>query len=477
MNPARKTEPSAETAFSASQLVEILKDARGRTLELVANLSDEQMMGPYLKIVNPPLWEIGHAAWFQEFWVLRHLRKQRPLLEGGDALYNSTDVAHDTRWGLPLPSGEKTLEYMEEVLNRVIEGLGSGNLSKEAIYFHLLVSFHEDMHDEAITYTRQTLGYPPPSLKAAQGQEESGPKQGGPLPGDVEIAGGIFMLGGTPDLPFIFDNEKWAHRVKVKPFRIARAPVTNAEFASFVEDGGYLKQEFWSEEGWRWLDSGGTPQLEQSFSRFWSKQESGPSSRHSSSSGKITHPVYWERESGGRWLQRLFDTYVPLREHLPVIHINWYEAEAYCNWASRRLPMEVEWEMAASAEPTVDGRAVAEAKRRFPWGNEPPTPGCANLDSRAMGLVEVGALPAGDSSFGCRQMIGNVWEWTASDFQPYPGFVADPYKEYSAPWFGTHKVLRGGCWTTRSRLMRNSWRNFYTPDRRDVWAGFRTCAK
>jgi len=146
--------------------------------------------------------------------------------------------------------------------------------------------------------------------------------------------------------------------------------------------------------------------------------------------------------------------------------VSWFEAEAYCRWAGRRLPTEPEWELAAS---TPD-------KRTFPWGDEPPNPTRARLDGFGLGCCDVAALPAGDSHFGCRQMIGNVWEWTASDFLPYPGFVADPYREYSQPWFGTHKVLRGGAWMTRSRLLRNTWRNFYQPDRRDVWAGFRTCA-
>src|SRR5205814_4449663 len=112
-----------------------------------------------------------------------------------------------------------------------------------------------------------------------------------------------------------------------------------------------------------------------------------------------------------------------------------------------------------------------------PWGDEPPRPWRANLDAAAGGGVDVAALPAGDSGCGCRQMLGNVWEWTSSDFGPYPGFVADAYADYSAPWFGTHRVLRGGGRMTRARLLRNTWRNFYTPDRRDVWAGFRTCAR
>jgi iron(II)-dependent oxidoreductase len=460
---------------SGEGLAQILTEARARTLDLVADLTDEQMMGPRLSIVNPPLWEIGHVGWFQEFWTLRHLQKQKPAVENGDALYNSTDVIHDTRWDLQLLSRDRVLAYMKHTLDRVVEGPGAREFAPEEVYFHRLVTFHEDMHDEALTYTRQTLGYPAPRFTGAGPLARKAIVTGGPFPGDVEIPGGILTLGATPDFPFVFDNEKWAHPVEVKSFRIARAPVTNKEFTAFVEDGGYKKREFWSEEGWLWLQSGRNPALDRSFSAFW--KDKGQSSKPSHSAEKAEHPVYWQCDTGGRWLQRVFDTHVPLEDHLPVIHVNWYEAEAYCNWAGRRLPTEAEWEMAASAEPTADGSGISERKRRYPWGEELPTPDRANLDWQRMGLVEVGALAAGDSAFGCRQMIGNVWEWTASDFLPYPGFVIDPYKEYSKPWFSTHKVLRGGCWTTRSRLIRNTWRNFYTPDRRDVWAGFRTCAK
>ena len=186
------------------------------------------------------------------------------------------------------------------------------------------------------------------------------------------------------------------------------------------------------------------------------------------------HPVYWKREAAGRWLRRNFDHWVRLEPHRPVLHVNWWEAEAYCRSAGRRLPTETEWEVAASGEPGLD-QELAEGKRRFPWGPAAPGAPHANLGWRAMGAVDVNALPDGDSAFGCRQMMGNVWEWTASDFTPYPGFEMDPYREYSQPWFGTHKVLRGGAWPTQPRLLRNTWRNFYMPDRRDVWAGFRTC--
>jgi iron(II)-dependent oxidoreductase len=192
---------------------------------------------------------------------------------------------------------------------------------------------------------------------------------------------------------------------------------------------------------------------------------------------KLEHPIYWRKAADGTWQQRVFNQQVPLQENLPVVHVSWFEADAYCNWAGRRLPTEAEWEVAASGEPIEARNALSTRRRHFPWGDSLSTEERANLDWRAGGPVDVGAHEAGDSAFGCRQMIGNVWEWTADDFLPYPGFTVDPYKEYSKPWFGTHKVLRGGCWATSLLLIRNTWRNFYTPDRRDVWAGFRTCAR
>ncbi|MGH9906495.1 MAG: SUMF1/EgtB/PvdO family nonheme iron enzyme, partial [Pyrinomonadaceae bacterium] len=314
-------------------------------------------------------------------------------------------------------------------------------------YFLNLVLLHEQMHDEAITSTRQTLGYPPPALGVGGQQTAPSTQTDNCLTDDAEIPGGKFTRGKAHEQRFVFDNEQPAHEVEIAPFAISRTAVTNGEFKHFVEDGGYRRSELWTAEGLRWLKA-----------------------------AKPDGPVYWRGEGNDGWLRRNFDEWVALDERLPVIHVNWHEADAYCRWAGRRLPTEAEWEIAASCEPSADGRGLNTHQRRYPWGDESPTLERANLDWRALGCVPVDALPAGDSAFGCRQMIGNVWEWTASDFQPYPGFVAGPYKEYSEPWFGNHKVLRGGCWVTRSRLIHNYYRNFYTPDRRDVWAGFRTCA-
>jgi len=443
-----------------ADLLNVLQEVRARSLELIDDLTDDQMVGPRLDIVNPLRWEVGHMGWFQEYWVVRHFRQQPPTREDGDRLYDSARIAHDTRWDLPLPSKRETVAYIQRILERVVEPCPPAGFDAhqkregyDEAYFVRLALLHECMHAEAITYTRQTLGYSPPRISIAhtsseserRGQMRARENHSQPPPGDAEIPGGAFLLGSTPDTSFVFDNEQWAHPVRLKPFRMARTAVTNAEFAAFVEDGGYRRREFWTEEGWRWRER-----------------------------AEAAHPVYWHRKSD-EWLRRNFDAWVPLEDRLPVLHVNWYEADAYCRWAGRRLPTEGEWEMAASAEPAPGG-GLLEHKRLFPWGDEPPTPDHANLNWHAMGCVEVGTLPAGDSAFGCRQMIGNVWEWTATNFGPYPGFSPGPYKEYSAPWFGDHKVLRGGCWVTRTALIRNNYRNFYRPHRRDVWAGFRTCA-
>lgn len=429
----------------SQQLIEHIRDARARTLELIDGLSDAQLMGPRLEIVNPIRWEIGHVAYFHEFWVLRHVHGRQPIFPNADELFDSIHVQHDTRWDLPLPPRDAVLDYMRAVLDREIEHLDGRGPSAEEAYLCRYGVLHEDMHGEALTYTRQTLAYAAPRLALAVRHDPAW--DAGPWPGDVSIPGGRFMLGVAPDSDFVFDNEKWAHPVEVRPFNIARAPVTNEAFAAFVDDGGYARGEFWSEDGRRWRDK-----------------------------ENRKHPVYWRHDDAGRWQMRHFDRWAALRPHAPVIHVSWHEAEAYCRWAKRRLPTETEWELAAAGAPDADGASINASKRRFPWGDAAPTPDRANLDGRALGCIDVAALPAGDSAFGCRQMIGNVWEWTGTAFYPYPGFTPDMYKDYSQPLFGNTKVLRGGAWTTRGRLIRNTWRNYYGPDRNDVLAGFRTCS-
>ena len=428
---------SSAAPLPASELIRAVSDIRACTLDLVSDLSDEELLGPRLAIVNPPLWEMGHVGWFQERWVLRHWSQQKPFLKNGDTLYDSAAVDHDVRWDLRLPGRQATLDYLEQIRERVTERL-KDEPGPEGTYFVLLSVLHECMHAEAFTYTRQTHSYCyPPFREPSEPGPTDAPES---ILGDAHIPGGSFELGASRDLPFVFDNEKWAHQVEVKRFSMAKTPVTQGEFTAFVEDDGYRRRDLWSSKGWAWKEGAGAK-----------------------------HPVYWRNAGAGTWLRRHFDEWVSLEPHLPVTHVNWFEADAFCRWAGRRLPTEMEWEFAAS-------QGSDRGKRKYPWGDEAPTPDRANLNWAARGCVTVDSLPAGDSAFGCRQMVGNIWEWTSTDFTAYPEFTPDPYKEYSQPWFHDHKVLRGGCWTTRSLLIRNTWRNFYQPHRRDVFGGFRTCA-
>jgi iron(II)-dependent oxidoreductase len=423
---------TAETTEGA-RLAAWARDARERTLSLVTDLTDEERLGPRLPTVNPLLWETGHVGWFQERWVLRHAAGRPPIRPDADALWDSTAIPHAVRWDLPLPPFAQTLRYAESVLDAVLARL-EGDVSPREASFVRLVVFHEDMHAEAFAMTRQVLGYGAPPVR--RGADARAATPGAPARGDVEFPDATVRIGAERGTGFVFDNEQWAHEVHVPAFSMSRAPVTEGEFLAFVEDGGYRRDGLWTPEGLAWRRAEG-----------------------------VTAPFAWERE-GARWLRRSFDRRIPLEERRPMFHVSWHEAQAWCRWAGRRLPTEAEWERAATG-----GGA-----RRFPWGDEPVSPARAHVDATALLPASVDAFPEGDTPEGLRQMIGNVWEWTADAFEPWPGFAPGPYREYSEPWFGTHKTLRGGAFPTRARLLRSTWRNFYLPGRRDPFAGFRTCA-
>jgi len=468
-----ETAPAIAPA-SAAACALALRAARLRTLAMFDSLAPEAMLGPRLQIVNPPLWEFGHLAWFQERWLLR-IRPDGSLapsmLPAADALYDSSAVAHAVRWELPLPTPEATRAYLSQVLERALERLDCmrGGAARAGggtdLAFHATVcAQHEQMHAEAFACSRQTLGYPA-APEAGVHPASAGVTRAGSIPdatvqparpgasgstratGDAWVAGGDFMLGARPDGRFVFDNEKWAHRVTVAPFSIARSVTTCAEFAAFVDAGGYHEARWWSAAGLAWRAAAGA-----------------------------VAPVYWRPMLARQgWEVRCNDTWRTLRPDEPMLHVNAHEAEAWCRWAGRRLPTEAEWEFAASGA----GPGASGLKRHHPWGDADPAPALANLwyPEGSLGQVApVEAFANGESLHGCRQMTGNVWEWTASAFAGYPGFRPDPYREYSQPWFGTHRVLRGGCFATAASMIRNTWRNFYTPDRRDVYAGLRTCA-
>ena len=349
--------------------------SRDHFSRITAALDGDRLFGPKLAIVNPPLWEIGHVGWFQEHWCLRWREdgtRGASILPDADALYDSSKVAHETRWDLPLPTLAATQAYLAAVLERTLERVAREPENERLRYFVQLSMLHEDMHAEAMHYTHQTLGYPEPEFGVRSQTEKK--QDSGPDPEFIELPGGPFRLGTERDEQrFVFDNEKWAHDVHIAPFAIASRPVSNAQYLEYVEDGGQA-------------------------------------------------PRYW-RQRDGVWQERRFERWQPIVPQAPVRHVDWNEAQAWCRWAGERLPTEAEWAYAAS---------------RLEWGE--------------------------------------VWEWTSSVFASFPGFSPDPYADYSMPWFHTHKVLRGASFATPRRLASARFRNFFVPERGDVFAGFRTCA-
>ncbi len=445
MSEARPAPPTAET------LAAWLDEAVTACLEDVLALPDSALLGPVLEITNPPLWELGHVGWFLERFCLREILGEPPLRPDEDELWNSIEVPHGTRWDLPLPSLEETADYVRTVAARVRERLLAGDLAGEHAATARLAIHHADMHLEAFAYMRQTLGHPPPPGMPDAPPDPASPAAGSARPddraeGDVALPGGRFRLGAPEDAAFAFDNELPGLEVELEPFRIARRAVSEGEWLEFVEAGGYEDERLWSEAGRAWLRA-----------------------------QRVRAPAYWRRAPDGSWLVRRFDRERPPEPALPAMFLSFHEAEAFCAFAGRRLPSEAEWEAAAAAVPRAG--SLGTVRRTFPWGEEPPSPERARLDRTGGGPAPVSAYPAGDAACGARQMLGNVWEWTAERFEPHPGFRPGVYREYSAPWFGTRRVLKGGSWATPGRMIWASLRNFYEPHRRDVFVGLRTCAR
>jgi iron(II)-dependent oxidoreductase len=376
---------------------------RRRTLDLADDF--EAALGtaypgiPYAPELNPPLWELGHIAWFQEWWIARNRDRGRgaacepdaarepSLLPQADGWYDSSRVAHRTRWELPLPDAKATRDYLAGTLAQTLALLDAlpPDAGDEALYFFRLAAMHEAMHAEAATYMAQNLG-------VAVREPPAAPLVSGPL--ELELPAQRFRLGSPAD-GFVFDNELEGHEVAIGPLRIDAQAVTWARFLPFVECGGYENPAWWSDAGRAWL--AGHP---------------------------LRHPAHLRQAEGG-WQERLGGRWLALDPLRAAVHLTAHEAEAWCRWAGRRLATEAEWECAAL---TLAG---------FEWGR--------------------------------------VWEWTSSPFEPYPGFKPHPYRDYSAPWFGTRRVLRGACFATSPALAHARYRNFFEPHRNDIFAGFRSC--
>jgi iron(II)-dependent oxidoreductase len=418
-----------------------LEEARARTFALVEPLSHDDLTRQHDPLMSPIVWDLGHIAHFEELWLVRNL--EGPV-EFGEmpGIFNPFEHPRRVRGSLQLPSLDECRAIMTEVRGRVLQRLrdtrfdGDNPLLADG-YVYAMVLQHEYQHNETILQTLQLKQGAP--YAAARAYAISNEKQVQPRD-MVHFPGGRVCLG-TNDRRVAYDNERPLHGVDLQPFSIDVFPVTNGDYLEFMKAGGYSRRDLWSDAGWEW--------------RAGSDVES---------------PKYWTRD-GDEWLVRTMDRVTPVPLDHPVCHVCYHEAEAFARFAGKRLPTEQEWEVAAGWD------ASAGVMRPFPWGSEPASRMLANIDQLSFSTARVGAYTSNWSPLGCYGMLGDVWEWTSSDFLPYPGYATFPYPEYSEVFFGNeYKVLRGASWATRPGVARNSFRNWDYPIRRQIFSGFR-CAR
>jgi gamma-glutamyl hercynylcysteine S-oxide synthase len=426
-------------AVSKDVVVTELQEARERTRFLLEGVSEKDLAVQHDSIMSPLIWDYGHIGNYEELWLLQKAHgkvlSKRELYD----MYDASLHPREERPSLNLLDWASANRYLDAVRKAVLEVLEDANfdaddpLLKDGFVYNLIIQ-HEHQHNETMLQTLQ--------LKKGEGYKPEAHVElpaGGTIKEEmVTVPGGEFIMG-TDDRVRALDNERTAHVMYLPDFLIDTTPVTNAAFAEFVEDGGYERPELWKSAGWEYI-----------------KEES------------IGAPKHWYQPEPHSWWTERFGFDEPLNPAAPVVHVSWYEADAYARWTGKRLPTEAEWEKAASWDP------LTGTKRLYPWGNDEPTAAHANLDQLSFSPAEVGAYPAGASAYGALGMIGDVWEWSSSDLHAYPGFEAFPYREYSEVFFGPdYKVLRGGSWATRPGAMRNTFRNWDYPIRRQLFVGFR----
>ena len=424
--------------WPAATLVEryraALAEARERTLALVAPVRGDDLDRVHDPLVSPLAWDLGHIAAFEDLWLCRRAGGLAPLRPELTEVYDAAETPRAGRGAAPYLRRDDALEFMRAVRERALGVLervdlspGGDRLNANGFVWEMLVQ-HEHQHNETML---QTLQLAEPGVYAPSRPTAPGAARGGPA--TVRVPPGSFLMGDAGE-GFAYDNERPRHDRALPGYSIDRAPVTNGDFARFVGDGGYRRREVWSSEGWAWKEG-----------------------------ERVERPLYWTADG----CERRFERIEPTDQDLPVMHVSWYEADAYARWAGKRLPTEAEWEKAAS------WGAEAGRPRRYPWGDEPPTPALANLDQLRFGPVPVGALD-GATPEGVGSMLGDCWEWTASHLTAYPAFRAFPYRQYSEVFFGPeYRVLRGASWATRPSVARNTFRNWDLPQRRQIFAGFR----
>ncbi len=413
-----------------------MRDARERTLRLVEDVGDEDVERVHSPLLSPLVWDLGHVAAFEDLWLNHRVGGHEPIHPELMEVYDANETPRARRGDLPYLQRAAAVEYLEQVRERALGGLDGADIAADAPsltaegFAWEQVIAHEHQHNETMLQTlaiAEAGVYMPRDRRALPAAGTAG--------GMVAIDAGPVLLGAAEG--FAYDNERPQHVVDLDAFEIDRVPVSNGAYLDFVDAGGYERRDWWSQAGWRWR-----------------RRE------------RIERPRYWTEDG----LERRFDELSPIDPSLPVMHVSWYEADAYARACGKRLPTEAEWERAASG-------AAGGDLRRLPWGGVEPSERRANIDQRGFAPAPCGAYPAGASFDGVLGLVGDAWEWTASDFAAYPGFQPFPYEEYSAIFFGhDYKVLRGGSWATRSNLVRNSLRNWDFPERRQIFAGFR-CAR
>ena len=429
------------TAISESKsLLDSFNETRARTLELVKTLEKDDFVVQTADYTSPPKWHLGHVSWIYEV-VLSKLNKDyefysKEFSEYLNSYYHQFGEPQEKgkRGIMSRPTVEQVFEYFEIVNQRVTKFLETSSVSSKTDQILTIGLHHECQHQELLVYDLQHLladEYRPVKKNTPSTPPKVEPKS-------VAIGGGVYTMGYHGD-SFSYDIERPEHKVFLNDYRIDAFPVTNGQYLSFIEDG-YEDYKYWLSDGWDTVKKNN-----------WQS------------------PMYWEKENG-RWMIRDFLGKRKINPNEPVCHVSFYEADAYCRWAGKRLPTEAEWEKAACWNETKMRKTI------FPWGNEAPTQKNANLlESYLWSCSEIGSYPDGKSSYGCYQMIGDVWEWTASEFVGYPGFKTG-FSEYNDKWFTNQKVLRGGSFGTPQMSIRGSYRNFFRLDERWLFSGFR-CAE
>jgi len=410
------------------QIARDLEAARVRSLGLT-DLDEPELVRQHNPLMSPLVWDLAHIGQQEDLWLLREGQSAREgvLPRAVDELYDAFKHTRAERPSLPLLPPVEARRFIAEVRGRVLDRLERA----EELFPYGMVVQHEQQHDETMLATLQLRDGPP-----VLGDGAPTPPGRAVVHDGVLVAGGECVLGvDAPDEPWSLDNERPAHVVDVPAFRIGRVPVTNAEWQRFVADGGYGEARWWSARGWQHrVDAG------------------------------LERPLFWL----GDGTRRRFGVVEDIPADEPVQHVCFFEAEAYAAWADARLPTEQEWEKACCWDP------VAGRRRRWPWGSSEPTSALVNAGGGALRPGDVGAYPAGASAYGVEQLLGEVWEWTSSGFEPWPEFVPMLYDTYSAPFFGgDFRVLRGGSWAVAPSTLRPSFRNWDLPIRRQIFTGVR----